>query len=92
MKVYYSQEARDQIRSLAPEIKKGIRRSLELLFENPCLGKPLLRELKGFWSLAFKRYRILYRFKKPASEIQVYSIGHREDVYENLAKSLARRH
>lgn len=92
MKLLYTKEARDEIRGLAPEIKQGIRRTLEELRGNPYLGKPLRVDLKGFYSLPFKRYRVLYKIELAKQTIQIYSIGHRSTVYTRFSAVLKKRH
>jgi mRNA interferase RelE/StbE len=82
----YAKEARERIRSLPPEIKRGIRQTLEGLQENPYLGKPLRRELTGFWSLPFKHHRIIYRPLEGGKKLQIYSVGHRKEIYQEFAK------
>ena len=87
MTLLYSQEAKGQIRSLSPEIKKGLREILEGLREDPYLGKPLQRELSGFWSLVFKQYRVIYKIIPRDNAVRIYMIGRRETVYEEFTKS-----
>ena len=84
----YSHEAKERIRFLPPEIKKGIKEILEGLSENPYLGKPLQRELSGFWSVAFKHYRIIYKILDDQNKIGVYSLGRRKDIYEEFSQGL----
>lgn len=86
MTLLYSREAKEQIRSLPPETKKGLRQTLDGLRENPYLGKPLQRELSGFWSLAFKRYRIIYKSIPRDNTLRIYAVGRREVVYEDLTR------
>lgn len=85
MKLVYATMAKEQIRDLPPEIKKNIKRALELLENAPYSGKPLQRELEGFWTLRVGWYRIIYDFASPI-HLRVYSVEHRRSVYENLAK------
>jgi mRNA-degrading endonuclease RelE of RelBE toxin-antitoxin system len=82
----YSREAKERIRILPPETKKGIKQFLEALREDPYLGKPLQRELAGFWSVAFKNYRIIYRLAESRNILQIYTVGRRKEIYQELAE------
>lgn len=87
MKLVYSDLSKKQIQKLPPLIKKGIREILEFLKISPYLGKPLQRELLGFRSMRYKRYRIIYRIEENAS-LLIYTVEHRKSVYEELKSSL----
>lgn len=88
----YSLKAGEVVRTLPPEIRQGIRSMLDGLNQDPYRGKPLQRELTGFYSLRYKRHRIIYKPVPDKMEIQIYSIGPRREVYEEFAKSLVPRH
>ena len=45
------------------------------------VGKPLQRELQGYWSARRGSYRIVYRLDHDAERIVVVRIEHRSDVY-----------
>jgi mRNA interferase RelE/StbE len=52
------------------------------LVENPHLvGKPLQRELEGYWSARRGAYRVIYRLDEEAFRVIVLRIEHRADVY-----------
>jgi len=91
MTLLYAQEARDRIRSLPPEIKRGVRQALESLQENPSMGKPLQRELTGFWSLSYKRHRIIYKPLADQKTIRIYTLGERKRIYQDFAEFLRSR-
>lgn len=88
----YSPEAKEVIRNLPPEIKQGVRLILDGLREDSHSGKPLQRELIGFYALRYKRYRIIYKPTPDKKEIQIYSIGPRKEIYAEFTKSLAKGH
>ncbi len=90
MKLIYSEIAKNQIKKLPPQIKRGIREILESLKEDSYIGKALQRDLFGFRSLAFKRYRIIYKVLLEKKQILIYSIEHRQDIYDNLSKMIKR--
>ncbi len=45
------------------------------------VGKPLRRELQGYWSARRGSYRVVYRLDDDRHEIVVVRIDHRSDVY-----------
>ncbi len=52
------------------------------LLDNPeIIGKPLLRELTGYWFARRGSYRILYRLDEKQRAVLVVRIEHRSDVY-----------
>ncbi len=84
----YSQQAKERIRCLPPQVKSGVKKSLEGLQQDPYQGKTLKRELTGFWSLRFKTYRIIYKIDVSKKKIEVYSLGLRKNIYEEVSHSL----
>lgn len=89
MILIYSQESGEQIRILPPEIKKGIKQVIELLKQNPYSGKMLQKELMGFRSIAFKRYRIIYKILTEKNILRIYAVGARKNIYINFSRSLS---
>lgn len=52
------------------------------LLESPeRVGKPLQRELAGYWSARRGAYRVIYRIDAEEGAIRVVRIDHRSDVY-----------
>lgn len=45
------------------------------------VGKPLQRELTGYWSARRGAYRVVFRLDEEASVVRVVRIQHRADVY-----------
>jgi len=45
------------------------------------VGKPLLRELAGYWVARRGPYRIVYRLEEAAAVVNVVRIDHRSRVY-----------
>jgi mRNA interferase RelE/StbE len=45
------------------------------------VGKPLQRELSGYWSARRGSYRVIYRLDDDEQVIAVVRIEHRSDVY-----------
>jgi mRNA-degrading endonuclease RelE of RelBE toxin-antitoxin system len=52
------------------------------LVEEPTrVGKPLQRELTGYWSARRGAYRVLYRLDEDRHQVRVVRVEHRSDVY-----------
>ena len=84
----YTPEASRLLSKLHPENKKLIRAALEDLRNNPYAGRDLQEELYGYKSFKLKRYRVLYNINEEENTIQIFHIGHRKDVYEQLNRLL----
>lgn len=54
-----------------------------LLEEPRRVGKPLQRELEGYWSARRGAYRVLYRIDDEANTVRVVRVDHRADVYRS---------
>jgi len=52
-----------------------------LVDEPTRVGKPLQRELAGYWSARRGSYRIVYRLDDERHEVRVVRIEHRSDAY-----------
>lgn len=66
------------------EIKTAI---LGKLISHPALyGTPLRQTLKGLWKLRVGAFRVIYRIEQKT--VQIVTIGHRSDVYDEVAKRL----
>jgi mRNA interferase RelE/StbE len=81
-------EVADVIRRLPPDLKRGVRAALRTLSVDPRQGAPLARELEGKWRYRVRRYRIVYEVDLRAHVCRVVAVGHRSDVYEQLAARL----
>ena len=87
----YSQDSRDQIKSLYPRIKPIVKRRIQELKDDPFTGKALEKELSGYRSLRAKRFRISYKILKEENAIQIHYVGHRKDIYEILKEVIERK-
>lgn len=58
-----------------------ITKKLRGLGKNPKIGKPLIGNLTGLWSLRIGKYRALYEIKETELVIYVLAIGHRKNIY-----------
>jgi mRNA interferase RelE/StbE len=84
----FTPEAARLIAKLPPEIKKLVRSSVDTLLAKPHAGSELTGELEGYRSLKAKRYRIIYRLNDAETSVEIYLVGHRQDVYETLRSLL----
>jgi mRNA interferase RelE/StbE len=76
------------VRHSPPDVKRSVKQAVRSLSANPLLGAPLMRELSGLWKFKVRRFRIIYELDRKAHIIRVFAIGHRRDVYEDLADRL----
>jgi mRNA-degrading endonuclease RelE of RelBE toxin-antitoxin system len=49
-------------------------------------GEPLLCESAGLWKYKVRRFRIVYEIDRKKRMIKFFAIGHRREVYEELAE------
>jgi mRNA-degrading endonuclease RelE of RelBE toxin-antitoxin system len=66
----------EQVASAIVELMTG-----PLLDEPTRVGKPLHRELAGYWVARRGSYRVIYRLEEERRTIRVVRIEHRSDVY-----------
>jgi len=76
------------IRHLPPNVKRSIKQALRSLSSLPFSGEPLLRELAGLWRYKVRRFRIVYEIDRKKRMIKIFAIGHRREVYEELAEQV----
>ena len=81
-------ELREILAHFHPSIKQKVHATFRVLESNPRAGKPLERELKGYWAYPIPPYRIVYRIDASSRTVFVTSASHRKEVYEILTKSL----
>jgi len=60
------------------------------LSTDPFSGAQLMRELSGLWKFKVRRFGIIYEPDRKARVIRIFAIGHRREVYEELADRLRR--
>ncbi|MBI4764903.1 MAG: type II toxin-antitoxin system RelE/ParE family toxin [Deltaproteobacteria bacterium] len=88
-RLLYSETSGRQIKSLHPGLKPLIKKHIEDLKEKPFLGKPLERELSGYYSLRTKKFRIIYDVDQEKHIIRIHYLGPRKDIYELFRQWLA---
>lgn len=79
------------IRSLPPEVKRGVKATIRALSDDPGAGAPLQRELDGLWKYRVRRFRVVYAVDRQRRVLRIVAVGHRRAVYEELADLVRRR-
>lgn len=80
--LYYTQEARQIIRKLSPDIKPALRALIREIEKDPYQGKPLKGPLAPFRSARYNRYRVIYEYQVKARRLIIHYLGPRKNVYE----------
>ena len=81
--VRFTATARRDLHKLAPRVVSAVIEFAfgDLVREPRRVGKPLRRELAGFYSARRGPYRVLYRIDEDHSLVQIERVNHRADVY-----------
>jgi len=66
-----------QWRALNADERAAVRRTLEVIDEDPIIGAPLFDPLRGYWSFLVDGLRILYRIVADARFVVILSITRR---------------
>jgi mRNA-degrading endonuclease RelE of RelBE toxin-antitoxin system len=61
---------------------------LSTLSADSFAGAPLIGELSGLWRIKVRRFRIVCELGRKARAIGIFAIGHRREVYEQVADRL----
>ena len=78
----FQQISRNQDKSFHQPVQPIVKRYVEGLKENPFLGKPLEKELSGYYPLRSKKFRIIDTINADDHMMQIHYVGRRKDVYE----------
>ncbi|MBI5079494.1 type II toxin-antitoxin system mRNA interferase toxin, RelE/StbE family [Candidatus Wolfebacteria bacterium] len=86
MEIVYSKDFIKSAKLIPWPIKKKLAGLLEIIKENPFNSKlhtkPLMGELKGFYSFRITRdWRVIFNFSNP-QKIFLIDIAHRKDIYK----------
>jgi mRNA-degrading endonuclease RelE of RelBE toxin-antitoxin system len=57
---------------------------IDALSDRPDIGKPLRRELEGFWSARVGRHRVIYRWS--SGLLTIVLVGPRATIYEEASR------
>lgn len=74
------------IRHLPPGIKRLVRSAIRAIADDPAIGDPLRGELDGRFKYRVRRFRIVYRLDRARRVVHIVAVGHRRDIYEELAR------
>lgn len=75
------QSVRKNLKKLPLHVHEKIIRILNKIQENPLIGVKLHGELADYYKLRVGDYRIVYKFDKKASIVEMVKIEHRQGVY-----------
>ena len=78
------------MRSMNPELKRFVRAALDSIAANPESGESLQAELGKYRKYRVRRFRIVYEIDRTARIVRIISIGHRREVYDELAARVKR--
>ncbi len=81
--VILAKSAEKRLKRLPRAKKVRVLKALKDLEKDPYLGKPLVGELSGLFSLRIWPYRVIYQIEKKRLIVIVFNIGHRQGVYKN---------
>ena len=91
-KVYLEREAEKFLKKITKRDKplyQRISRALEVLIQDPFIGKALSGDLKGIYSYRVGSYRIIYLIQSGQLIVLVVDIGHRKEVYKSARPNLS---
>lgn len=80
--VKFTKTALKNFNKLDKRFQKAAAKAIDKLAANPQIGKPLTRNLKGYWKLRFSRYRIIYQIKRKRLIIIIFDVKHRKRIYK----------
>lgn len=81
-KIEYNKEAVRNLEKISTSDRNKIFKGIELLKENPDLGKQLVGPLKGLRSLRIGNYRVIYKKEMQIITIIILTVGHRKGIYK----------
>ncbi len=81
-KVLLRKKVHRELKKIDKRYKIKILKKLARLKKKPYLGKKLVGDLKGYYSLRAWPYRIIYKVYKKKLIVFVIDIGHRQGVYK----------
>ena len=85
---YHPEIKRFDLPKIDAKNRKMIKKAIEerLVKQPEMYGKPLQRTLKGYWKLRVGDYRVVFRIS--GSEIHVFGIIHRKELYQQVQKRI----
>jgi len=80
--VEVNKKAKKEIERLPTKDRQRVLKALQVLWENPFVGKKLEGEYEDVWTLRVWPYRILYVIYRERVTVVVIRVGHRQGVYK----------
>ena len=82
-KLKITSQAKSQLKQISKKHHQlAISNALDVIKEDPFVGKPLSRELTGRFSYKVGIYRIIYIINKRDRIVNILSAGHRSVIYK----------
>ena len=87
-KVIYKKSIKKDLKNISIDAQYLLKKAIEekLKVDPVKFGMPLRQSLKGYMKLRVGDYRVIYSVIKKTVTVLVIKIGHRKNVYENVAK------
>lgn len=82
MKVKLTKDAEKRLDKLPSQKRNKVTDRLEILGNNPYLGKKLTGKFKGCFSLKVWPYRVIYQIDKIRRVVMIVTVEHRQGVYK----------
>ena len=80
-RIIISPSAKNQLKEIKHIHQNALASIIEILKQEPYIGKPLGRDLLGKYSYRIGVFRIIYKINKKDKIIQIISAGHRSTIY-----------
>ncbi len=81
-RIITSLEAKKGLKTIAKIYRKAVAEAIEMLKDDPYLGKPLTRELTGRYAYKIHVYRVIYRINHRDKIVYILTAGHRGTIYQ----------
>lgn len=76
-----TRKATRNIERLPQHVREQVARKINLLADQPRLGKTLRGRLQGKWSLRVGDYRVIYSLDTAQYKVIIEGVGHRQGIY-----------
>lgn len=81
-RIIVAPEAKKGLKTVAKIYRKGIAEVIDVLKEDPHIGKPLTRELIGWYTYKVGVYRVVYKINEADKVVNIINTGHRASIYQ----------
>lgn len=80
--LFTDKSVRKQLKKLPLHVNEKVVNVLSVIQENPLSGVRLHSDLKNYYKFRVGDYRILYKFEKKLSIVEILRVEHRQGVYK----------